>query len=328
MKFATGMPARAFAFATLAGEICRRHSAAPFDFVYLFNAADLGLLRSRLNKLPPVVLHPEVHAAGELRWLRRERGLSARTHSRRLQNAAVEAMMMARAYGQRRDVLRAERVIAPSRRFAALLAEDYQVPIERLHVVPNVIDLERFFPTPSQAGSRLRLLFVSRIAVRKGVELVVELSRRLTDLAGEVELDIIGDRSLWSDYRHLLAGLDGRIAHYDGPLHGPQVADAMRQADVFLCPSHYEPFGLTLGEALASGLPVVASDSVGAAEDVTGRSVEQFRAGDIDEFERAVRRMLHLVSAEPDGMQREARAEAERLFSPGRVADAMRLALS
>jgi glycosyltransferase involved in cell wall biosynthesis len=163
---------------------------------------------------------------------------------------------------------------------------------------------------------------VSRIALRKGVELIVALSHRLADLAGTIRLRVVGDRALFSDYRPLLSDLNFDLAIYSGGLNALGLADLYRRSAALLQPSHYEPFAITVGEALASGLPVVVSDQVGAREGVDPRVCRVFESGSLDAFEQAVRLLVSdLASSEErrrlSGM---ARSEAERLFAPRAVA--------
>ena len=161
-------------------------------------------------------------------------------------------------------------------------------------------------------------MFVSRIAVRKGVDAIVELSHRIADLEGQVMIEVLGDRSLWSDYRHLLAGLNPVTSVAVGHVGGDELRERLRGATVLLQPSRYEPFALTVGEALACGTPVITSDEVGATEHVDPRVGLRVPAGDVAALERALRGYLAAV-AEP-AAERElralARAEAERLFAP------------
>jgi glycosyltransferase involved in cell wall biosynthesis len=173
------------------------------------------------------------------------------------------------------------------------------------------------------------VLSVSRLAVRKGVELVTELSHRLDDLAGEVRIDVIGNHSLWSDCRALMRDLNPAVATYKGEFANGQLAEAYAGADLLIQPSHYEPFALTVGEALACGVPVVASSEVGATEGVDPACCTVFPAGDIDPFEAAVHGAVDRVRGggrEP--IAAVARAEAQRLFSADRVADGVLEALT
>jgi glycosyltransferase involved in cell wall biosynthesis len=209
-------------------------------------------------------------------------------------------------------------VIAPSRRFARDLSVDYEVPPGRITVLPNAVDLDSFNPPASGERSTnppLTLLYVGRFAVRKGLDALVELSRRLSDLAGGVEIVVVGHPSQWSDYTHLLAGLNPTIARVVSPTM-PEVRAWYQRAHLLIAPSRYEPFALTVAEALASGTPVAASDAVGAAEDVDPGCCFIFPHGDADALESTVRRSIERSAL--DGWHRRsslARSEAERLFA-------------
>ena len=137
-----------------------------------------------------------------------------------------------------------------------------------------------------------------------------------------MRIEIIGDRSLWSDYRALLADLNPGVAVYRGELDATSLAAVYADADALIQPSKYEPFALTVAEALASGIPVVASDQVGAAEDIDPRCCTVFRSGDLDAFESAVRGVIvRLENGARPAISRLARSEAQRHFSAEHVAD-------
>jgi glycosyltransferase involved in cell wall biosynthesis len=323
--FVTGQAARSVAQRGLMRLIAEQHARQPYDVLYQFSQIELFGVRGHRNALPPIVVHPGVHAAGELAWHRRESSLAARGESRQ-RRLAARAMLASRAARQRRDIRLVRRVIAPSEVFARHLAADYGVPLDRISIVPNPIDLDRFAPraphSTNAAGRPVSLVFVSRLAVRKGLDLVVALSHRLTDMAAKVRIEVIGDRSLWSDYRALLRDLNPAVAHYLGPLDGGRLAHVYAEADALIQPSKYEPFALTVGEALASGMPVVVSDEVGAAEGIDSRCCKVFKSGDLDAFERAVREMITRISeGDKPAMTELARSEALRMFSAERVAD-------
>ena len=317
VSFFSGHAARAKTQLTLADEIARRHRENPYDVVYQFSQSEMLSLRRRASELPPILVHPSTHAAGELRWHRREAALSKRCEPAR-KRLLVRAMLTGRALVQRRDIHLATRVVGVSQRFIEHLESDYRIPRERLGAVRNPIDLDRFQPgSGAPSGRPLELLYVSRMSVRKGVEMVVDLSHRLADLEGRVRIRAIGGCTMWSDYRPLLDELNGGIATYEGALSPAGLSEAYRTAAAVLQPSHYEPFALTVGEGLASGVPTVASDEVGAIDGLDPRVCRVFPAGDAEGFEREVRT---LVAELEDGRGAElapvARAEAERLFAP------------
>jgi glycosyltransferase involved in cell wall biosynthesis len=310
----------------LVDAIADRHGDRPYDAVYQFSQIEMLGLRRRIRRLPPVIIHAEVHAAGELRWLRRERGL-ARQCEPALARWSAEVMQLVRVLVQHRDIQLARLVVAPSRRFAMQLSEDYRYPSDRIRVVPNPVSLERFRPRSSWPVNRptgpLKLVFASRISVRKGVEMVVALSHRLADLAGQVEILVVGTRTDWSDYRPLLDRLEPAVATYRGKVANSEIAELYRSSDALLQPSHYEPFALTVAEALASGIPVVVSDEVGAAGfiDPSSNCCRVFPAGDLDAFEATVRAIVaDLQAGQGETLAAGARLLAEQWFSPSVVA--------
>lgn len=318
----SGLLARSLAQWKLAFWVARRHKKGSYDLVYQFAQIELFGLGALRRRLPPILLHPGTHAAGELRWHRREAQLARRAREPRPKRALIRAILSVRTIIQSRDMRRATLTVALSRAFARHLASDYRLSPAVLAVVPYPIDLRRFQPAEIRpaADARVTVLYVSSIAVRKGAEMVVELSHRLGDLEGRLRIEVVGAGRQWSDYRPLLRELDPRSAHSWGELEPSELADLYRRADVVLQPSHYEPFALTVPEALASGIPVVASDEVGAAEGVDRRCCRVFPAGNADAFEAEVRELVaQMRSPEADRIRATARAEAERLFAPAVV---------
>jgi glycosyltransferase involved in cell wall biosynthesis len=325
-KVLTGLAARAIGRRRLAKLLVEQHRAQPYDVIYQFSTIEVFGLRRHLDQLPPLVMHPSTHMAGELAGFRRERALAARCEPRwRL--IAVEALLRVRARRQRPDIQLASAVIGISRVFADHLIRDYAVAERRVTVIPYPID-----DLPPQAAPAVEpvrhvdandthdIVMVSRVSVRKGIDVFVELSHRLADLAGKVRLHLVGGDTLWSDYRPLLTGLDPSTATYHGQLPHHDVLALLAGADMLIQPATYEPFGLSVGEALACGAAVVATDQIGAAEGVASECCTIVPAGDVDAFERAVRAMLTQM-ASPHGpeIRRLASAEAQRLFSPERV---------
>jgi len=324
-RFLSLQRARANTQSRLLTRLLERHANRPYDVVYQFSQFELLRLRRHMSALPPVVVHPETHAAGELRWLIREARLAHRCGSH-ASWAAASVMLASRSILQCWDARSVAGIIAPSQVFAGYLGRDYHVTPERLHVVPNCIDLAQFTAVRKRTPTGpVKILFVSRMAVRKGVDMIVALSNRIADLTGQVEVEAVGGQSMWSDYRPLLRDLNPAVARYSAPISPVELSQRYSEADLLLQPSLFEPFALTVAEALACGVPVVASDEVGACEGVDSRCCTIFPAGDLDGFEAAVRAAVRRArSPLATEVSSLARDEAERLFSPGPVAKRLR----
>ena len=318
---ATGTAARVYVGSRLAQCVVERHAARPFDVVYRLSQIELLGLRPVVARLPPIVLHPEVHAYGELRHHWRERSLALRSEAPHY-FALNHAYLGYRSFVQRRDLRDVALLVAPSRRFAEHVAADYGYPREHMCVIPNVVDLDRFRPATTPPVTRpVRLIFAARLAVRKGMDQIVELSHRLDDLAGRVQIDCIGGPSLFSNYSALVDDLNPATARYLGHVPSTDTPELYRAAHGLLQPSLYEPYAITVGEALASGLPVIVSDEVGAGEGVDPRVCRTHAAGDVAGLEREVRRLVDEIERGWDPALRDlSRRHAETYLSRDRFA--------
>jgi glycosyltransferase involved in cell wall biosynthesis len=167
------------------------------------------------------------------------------------------------AYGQARAV------VAVSERVRRDLI-GIGVPADRIRVIWNGVDVAEFRPGPAdRAAPGLPegvplALFVGNIRTPiKNLETVLRALTTTPDL----HLAVVGALP-GSPYPALAEtlGVQDRV-HFLG--FRQDVADLMRAADLFVFPSRYEPFALVLLEAMASGLPVITVETVGAADLLT-----------------------------------------------------------
>lgn len=163
---------------------------------------------------------------------------------------------------------RADRVIVQSGVERDLL-RDLNVPPDRLVEIPSGISLDEFAEErmrPSRAD--VRLLTVGRIDLeQKGLGTLIE-AMALLSRETRFQAEIVGDD--WGGYAPMLAlarrlGVAGQV-HFRLSLPRTEVLRALRDADVFVLPSEFESFPRVVLEAMASGLPVVASRVGGVAE--------------------------------------------------------------
>lgn len=183
-------------------------------------------------------------------------------------------------------------------------------PRGRYRVVPNVVDTTVFHPpvTPRTrtSGKPLRLLNVAALAAKKRHADLIDAVARLRLPA---TLDVIGDGELLPELREQAARLGlGDAVRFVGPRDPAAVAEAMRTADVFVLPSRFENLPVVLLEAMASGLPVVATRVGGIPEIVDDDAGVLVAPGDV----AALTQAIESVAERHDAFDAEALAERAR----------------
>ncbi len=182
----------------------------------------------------------------------------------------------------------ASKVIALNQTEAAEL-RIFGVPNEKIAIIPNGIDLVEYSDLPSKGSFKKKfgldknekiVLYLGRIHEIKGIDILVRAFANIIHKLGDVRLVIVGpDDGYLSEIEALTKALkiEGKVL-FSGPLYGVAELQAYVDATVYVLPSRYEIWGLTVLEAYACGKPVVAS-KVGGLTDlvldgITGFSVE------------------------------------------------------
>ncbi len=325
---ASGMLARALASVRLRSQILDRHRQDPYDLIYQFSSIESLAVPPRLTRAGavPLVIHPETHAAGELKSLLAERRLSLRCQPRH-RFALVVAIMLVRSLMQRRRIRSAKLLVCISSVFRDHLVSDYGFPAAATVVVPNPVDLERFTPADRPLGEPPVVIVLGRVVARKGIETVVAVAKTLLERQVPVRVRVVGAPSLWSDYTKLLEDLPAENGEYVGSVPGSEIPQELASSDVLVQASSYEPFALTVAEALAAGVPVVGTSEVGAIERVERSVAAEVPPGDAQAMATAIAQMLDRMREDAPRMRATAHAEAQRLFAPEVVCEHISAAL-
>ncbi len=139
-----------------------------------------------------------------------------------------------------------------------LIATKYELPLEDIVVIPNGVAEEYFVDRATSQNSTPRLLFVGRLAAQKNLPLLIEA---ISQMQTSVSLDIVGEGELKKDIEELIHKYKLQNVHLHGRRTGKELLKFYESADVFVLPSFKEGFSNSMLEALAAGLPIVASDS-------------------------------------------------------------------
>jgi glycosyltransferase involved in cell wall biosynthesis len=185
---------------------------------------------------------------------------------------------------------RADRLITWSEWAKSGLAGDYEVPADKVVVLPPGVDYDRWHTADRAAdegrqNAPVRILFVGGDLVRKGGRVLMAATRRLRAAGAEVELDLVT--------REQTPPEDGITVHHGLAPNSEALIELYRRADVFCLPTLGDCLPMVLSEAGATALPLVSTD-VGAIREIVrpGETGLLAPPGDEDALTSALGRLV------------------------------------
>jgi D-inositol-3-phosphate glycosyltransferase len=183
-----------------------------------------------------------------------------------------------RIAGERVVARGVDQVIAASESERQTLIEEYAVSPSLVSVIPCGVDTDMFRPTDSRAARKSLgldldvpvLLFIGRIEPLKGIDVLIRASAQLDGrfqllVVGGDQKDAMRKGELESLARDM--GIAGKVVFADAVPH-EELVRYYNAASICAMPSYYESFGLVALEAMACGVPVIASRVGGLKETV------------------------------------------------------------
>ncbi|MFN8625553.1 MAG: glycosyltransferase family 4 protein [Candidatus Binatia bacterium] len=236
-------------------------------------------------------------------WERTQAEL-ARKYADWLPAGGLPSSRYVRPEQKRREMELADLVLVPSTFVESTIRAFH--PNKQLARAPYGVDLAFWHPAPRSHGSgRLRFIYVGQASIRKGIPLLLEAWEQAA--VRDAELELVGTWQLAERKRVTLP---------HGVTHRPACSPAAlreryRAADVFVFPSFFEGFGLVLLEAMACGLPAIASEATAGPDIVSADSGRLLPCGDLDALVGSLRWFAQHRDRLPV-VSRAARAQAER----------------
>lgn len=277
---------------------------------------------------------------GQMRELAAREGLPTVIHAHNVYPAGIAAAQFGPAYGV--PVVVTEHMTAYLRgqysavelasairvldRAAAVIAvskaqaEALPIPTDRIQVVPNVVAVDAFRLRAPEAAESGCVLAVGKLTPHKRLDMVLRAYAQLpADVRRRHPLRVVGDGPERGDLAQLATSLGLAPSVLVGPLDRAAIVSEFASAAVVVSASEVETFGVTLIEALAAGVPFVATDS-GGPRDIVGPGLGELVGRDDEAaLGGALARALALpADAEADRRRRE---EAVARFGPRAVAE-------
>lgn len=169
----------------------------------------------------------------------------------------------------------------------------YGMSADHVITMPMQVDNQLYACDKGLNGKYFTFGYLGRLVGHKNVDKIVE-AVRIVDAPIEMVVNVIGDGE---DRKQLEGVANGLPVKFSGALFGESKTRALHAFDCLILPSSYEPWGLVINEALASGIPVIVSDSVGCrhdlveATDTLGETGMVVKTGDVEALAAAMTKM-------------------------------------
>ncbi len=299
---------------TFGRRVTKALSGKHYDIIHDNQSLCFGLLALQKRGTPVVstIHHPihrdlEIALAAAPRW--GDRLLIKRWYSfLRMQNRVVQKLkhVITVSQASQRDIKK------------YFLRDDSKTP-----VIPNGIDTHTFRPLPHIARTPFRVITTaSSDQPLKGLSYLLEAIAQLKPRYPQLHLQVIGKLKQDGATQALLDRLAlGSSVSFISGISTEHLVEQFAEASVMVCPSLYEGFGLPVGEAMACGLPVIATDG-GALPEVVGDAGVIVAKGQTDALANA---LAELFNAPEDARRlgEQARQRIETTFSWQAVATSL-----
>jgi len=186
------------------------------------------------------------------------------------------------------------------------------MPSVSIDVIPNGVELDRFFPAGTEEKSDvLRLLTVGRLSVTKRNEMLIDAIEILHRTACKISLTIIGGGKMEQQLRKIVAERDLRdVIKITGRTDSKKMPEVYRQNDIFISASMQEGMSNAMLEAMASGLPIVTTRCEGLAELIDGNGII-IEKEKIEDIVKAIKKLIDNPELHKQ-MSTAARKQAEK----------------
>ncbi len=170
---------------------------------------------------------------------------------------------------ERAGVHGADRVITVSRYTKQVVQDEYGAPPDRIVPIHNGVNFDELHDAEERDYGKPRktVLFLSRLTPQKGPLQFLEAARRALDVRPDARFVVAGKGPLLSDCIEFTIehGMAENV-RFAGYVPEEELAEVYRESGAYVLPSVSEPFGISILEAMATGLPTIVSKTTGAGE--------------------------------------------------------------
>ncbi len=180
----------------------------------------------------------------------------------------------------------ADRVVVTSEEMKEFVEDQHLHAEQKAQVIPNYVETDVFFPRPKDGSGPRKICYIGRLVDKKNPSALLEAVSHL-----EVTLYVVGSGELLESLKEQ-ASQQGTDVRFLGNLQNHELPNILNESDLFVLPSLYEGHPKVLLEAMACGLPVIATDVPGTKEVIQHRVTGFLCGTSAQEIREAIREVL------------------------------------
>lgn len=205
------------------------------------------------------------------------------------------------------SIIRKAAAYLPVGKYAGEYLIHFGAEPDRIFYFPNTPDVEFFIKESDRyikekakikknfgIDKNFVILFVGRLVKEKGLFTLLRAFKEVKSVYSNVSLLLVGDGVLRESLQNFIEKERIEDVHFAGLVPNEELPRYYRISDIFVLPSIYEPWGVVVNEAMASGLPVILSDKVGSGRDLLreGENGLTYPSGDYEKLAICIEHML------------------------------------
>jgi glycosyltransferase involved in cell wall biosynthesis len=190
--------------------------------------------------------------------------------------------------GYRLSLKLSDFLVTGSEEMKKAYAKNYNLSLNKIKIVPNWINLKRFKSHTIKKESKFpKLLIIHWLSKRKGADMIVPIASRLSKiLTTKYKLLVIGNGPYKKQLeKEIKKNRLTKNIKTIGAVPNKNIVEYYNWANIFIMPSMEEGFPRVLLEAMAMGVPYIATD-IGAVKELSSETAQRFlvKAGDVEKF--------------------------------------------
>lgn len=155
---------------------------------------------------------------------------------------------------------RAKRVVVNSQKLKELA--NASIPMQEIEIITNGIDINEFTPKNHIVNEKnIKLVSTGRLIERKGYKYLIEAIAEMNNIT----LTLVGDGNLKDSLQELAKKINANVVFADKKGH-TEIVNILQDSDIFILPSLNEGMSNSILEAMATGLPIITTDTGGSKE--------------------------------------------------------------